>query len=215
MAAAAAAAAAAATMAANVAGTHVAGTDVAGTVTFLSVLATMTPLRGRPCWRNSTMPGRKSWSSLFTVAGPSSRSKSRCSDPCCMPYGLRDPRSRARSRRSCMPARLRTCKRSCSALSHVLLVCTLKQRFSGVRFSGVRFSGVLYSRSCACSSGTHARAARALTQCARSLSVSVAHAPWVAGPDVAAAIVLPLSLDRTPFSTIYLTHNQTPVRSCT
>ena len=44
---------------------------------------------------------------LFMVAGPSSRSKSRCSDPCCMPYGLRDPCSRARSCRSCMPARLR------------------------------------------------------------------------------------------------------------
>jgi hypothetical protein len=41
------------------------------------------------------------------VAGPRSRSKSRCSDPCCMPYGLRDPCSRARSCRSCMPARLR------------------------------------------------------------------------------------------------------------
>ncbi len=39
---------------------------------------------------------------------------------------------------------------------HVLLVCTLKQRFSGVRFSGVR-----YSRSCASSSSAHARAARA------------------------------------------------------
>jgi hypothetical protein len=38
----------------------------------------------------------------------------------------------------------------------VLLVCTLKQRFNGVRFSGVR-----YSRSCACSSSAHARAARA------------------------------------------------------
>ena len=52
---------------------------------------------------------------MFMVAGPSSRSKSRCSDPCCMPYGLRDPRSRNRSRRSCMPARLRTCARLCSA----------------------------------------------------------------------------------------------------
>ncbi len=38
---------------------------------------------------------------VFMVAGPSSRYKSRCSNPCCMPYGQRDPRSRARSRRSC------------------------------------------------------------------------------------------------------------------
>jgi hypothetical protein len=36
---------------------------------------------------------------LFMVAlvRSSSRSKSRCSSTCCMPYGLRDPRSRARS----------------------------------------------------------------------------------------------------------------------
>jgi hypothetical protein len=73
---------------------------------------------------------------LFMVAGPSSRSMSRCSGPCCMPYGpcdvalpvfensdqfvreRRDPRSRARSRRSCMPARPQrphNCARSCSA----------------------------------------------------------------------------------------------------
>jgi hypothetical protein len=41
---------------------------------------------------------------VFMVAGPSSRPKSRRSDPCCMPYGLRDPDSRARSCRSYMPA---------------------------------------------------------------------------------------------------------------
>ncbi len=77
----------------------------------------------------------------------------------------------------------------------VLLVCTLKQRLSVVRFSGVR-----YSRSCAWSISAYAHAARALTQCARSLtqctrllSVPVAHATCVAGPDVAAATVLPLS----------------------
>ena len=51
------------------------------------------------------------------VAGPSSRPKSRRSDPCCMSYGLRDPCSRARRFRSYMPARLRTCARSCSALA--------------------------------------------------------------------------------------------------
>ena len=31
--------------------------------TSFSVFATWTPLRGRPSWRNSTMPSRKSWSS--------------------------------------------------------------------------------------------------------------------------------------------------------
>jgi hypothetical protein len=57
----------------------------------------------------------------------------------------------------------------------------------------------------------HVSAAAHLTQCARSLSVPVAHATCVAGPDVAAATVFPLSRDRTAFSTFYLTHNQTPV----
>ncbi len=52
---------------------------------------------------------------VLMVAGPSSRPESRRSDPCCMSYGLRDPCSRARSCRSCMPAQLRTCVRSCSA----------------------------------------------------------------------------------------------------
>jgi hypothetical protein len=81
-----------------------------------------------------------SWSVLM-AAGPSSRSKSRRSDPCCMSPRLGDPRSRARSCRSCMPAQLRTRARSCraSAPRAARAHAQAGSASRGVRFSGVRY----------------------------------------------------------------------------
>jgi hypothetical protein len=69
----------------------------------------------RPASRRHNLIGRAT--SVDGMVQVRARSKSRCSDTCCMPYGLRDPRSRATSRRSCMPARPRNCARSSSALA--------------------------------------------------------------------------------------------------
>ena len=101
----------------------------------------------------------------------------------------------------CAPARAHVAPRH-----HVLIVCALKQRLSGVRFSGVR-----YSRICAWSSMRALTQARARMQCACSLT-QCAHARYLrswtrcrrsdrAPPSHGIAL---------PFSTFYLTHNQTP-----
>ena len=68
----------------------------------------------------------------------------------------------------CAPARAHVAPRH-----HVLLVCALKQRLSGVRFSGLR-----YSRSCAWSSMRALTQARARMQYACSLTQS-AHARYL------------------------------------
>ena len=82
-----------------------------------------------------------------------------------MPYGLRDPCSRPEVVGRACPHDCEPAHAHAALRHHVLLVCTLKQRFSGVRFSDVR-----YSRSCAWSSMRALTRARALMQCACSLT---------------------------------------------
>jgi hypothetical protein len=142
---------------------------------------------------------------LFIVAGPSSRPKSRRSDPCSCrtDYVTRTAAPEAVGHtcpHDCAPARAHVAPRH-----HVLIVCALKQCLSGVRFSGVRFS-----RSCAWSSMRALTQARARIQCACSLT-QCARARYLrswtrcrrsdrAPPSHGIAL---------PFSAFYLTHNQT------